>query len=73
MPTTFRCISCENKPEFTKPGEIVDHLLLAHGLKRPLKYIRRPTLFLDGEKSYHEQHATLTFGDIEVSEIWSSR
>lgn len=72
MATKYRCLTCDNDTELSRE-DLIEHLINIHKLSRPLTFTRTPTLFLNGSRGYHAQHAELNFGSVKIAEIWESK
>jgi hypothetical protein len=73
MPTTFDCMTCEEKPHFETRDDMLKHLTEKHGcVVGKTKFTRKPIMFLDGG-GWHQQQYEWDFGTFKVCETWTSK
>lgn len=66
--TLYRCLTCENKPEFSEPAKMFSHLREVHKLENPIKGMQTPRAFLDGSR-FFSQVFDLNFDGIILSKF----
>ena len=74
MPIVYDCMTCEDKPHFSRFADMSKHLVEKHNcVVGQTSYKRKPKMFLDGAKGYHQQVYELDFGTFKIQETWTSK
>ena len=63
MTTYFKCLTCEDEPEFDNPKSVMEHKKTVHP-EAPKEGVRKGISFLDGSDWYRNTFE-LTFGDLK--------
>lgn len=71
MSVYFRCLTCEDEPEFDDPESAMEHKRTVHP-EAPKEGVRKGIVFLDGSDFFRNTYE-LTFGDLKFVMVVSDK
>jgi len=68
----YFCETCESKPEFKSPEEVMEHLRIVHGIQKGTKGTRSMLAHIDG-RDYYKYAFAWEIGGVKLTQETQNR